>query len=130
MLRESMRETVKDFKEATQLATAHLVLRRLIEGFDLNWNKYRNCQNEWEAGSESVPQRHLGLFRETKAQQKCHTTTILWLLVHPGMQQSIVVNNTASLLVPLKSCPPKQSQVPLHIDWEMKGRGYKPQIQF
>ena len=27
-----------------QLAADHLVLRRLIEGFDLNWNKYRNYQ--------------------------------------------------------------------------------------
>ena len=47
---------VKDFKEETQLAADHLVLRKLIEDFDLNWNKYRNYQNEWEAGSESVPQ--------------------------------------------------------------------------
>ena len=54
-------------------------------------------KNEWEVGS--APQRHLGSFRETKTQQKCHTTTILWLLVQPGMQEFSVVN-TVFLLVP------------------------------
>ena len=106
-----MRGHSQRLQGGNSVSRCHLVLRRLTEGFDLNWNKYRNCQNEWEAGSESVPQGHLGSLRETKAQQKCHTTRILWLLVYP-----VTVVNTASLLVPLKSSSPKQPQVPLHID--------------
>ena len=74
-------------------------------------------QNEWEPGSESATQRHLGSFEGTgraKIPSKHFAPIHLWLFVQPGTQQLHCRGIFTCLFDWLtESCPSKQSQAPL-----------------
>ena len=74
MLRESLRRDGQRFQEGnSEIAAPHLVLRRLIESFGLNWNKYRKLPKM----SGKLGQHHKGTWDRSEKQKHNKNATPL-----------------------------------------------------